>query len=170
MKIAHESEIARYKERFEQLKYQYKPELVSECAILQDSLEECKYILERTSEIVLPVYEKFKAKNLLVHSDKFKYKELEIISYIVNLVLKFYNDNKYLLEVVSQQENQKKENMNSLNLPFVSNAITKNKLLLDIREDLYRVDSTNKESFQKLTDLMQFINTNFSEVVKDSHS
>lgn len=169
MKIAHESEIARYKERFEQLRYQYKPELVSECASLQESLEECKYILERTNEMILPVYEKFKAKNLLIHSDKFKYKELEVISYINNLLMKFYNDNKYLLEMVSQQENQKKETTNSLSLPYVSNAITKNKLLLDIREDLHKVDSSNKESFQKITDLMQFINSNFSDVInKDS--
>ncbi len=167
MKIAHESEIARYKERYEQLRYQYKPELVSECASLQDSLEECKYILDRTNEMIMPIFEKFKAKNLLVHSDKFKYKELEVISYIINLLLKFYNDNKYLLEVVSQQENQKKERINSLSLPYVSNAIKKNKLLLDIREDLHKADNTNKESFQKLTDLMQFINSNFSDVVNN---
>eukprot|EP00340_Litonotus_pictus_P006644 CAMPEP_0170528584 /NCGR_PEP_ID=MMETSP0209-20121228/14102_1 /TAXON_ID=665100 ORGANISM="Litonotus pictus, Strain P1" /NCGR_SAMPLE_ID=MMETSP0209 /ASSEMBLY_ACC=CAM_ASM_000301 /LENGTH=231 /DNA_ID=CAMNT_0010819919 /DNA_START=288 /DNA_END=980 /DNA_ORIENTATION=- len=150
IKISHECEIARYKERFEQLRYQYKPELESEYSKLQGSLEECRYIISKMNEIVEPVYKRFYSRNL-VYNDSFKYKELEMLSYLNNLLFKFYNDNKYLVEVVSQQENTKKDTTEQMSLPFVSNAINKNKLLLDIREDLHKVENSSKESFQKMT-------------------
>lgn len=167
MKIAHESEISRYKERFEQLRYQYKPELEADFLKSQEELEEVRYILEKSNEILNPIYQNFNNKNLLVHTDSFKFKELEMCSYIKNLLMKFYNDNKYLLEVVSQQEAEKKDSNIQVNLPYVNNAIVKNKLLLDIRDDLTKVERSNDESFKKMSELMKFINNNFADITDD---
>lgn len=164
LKQLHQQEISLFKERFEQLRYQYRPELEEECRLLEGSLKESRYILSKLREILDPIKVKFEGKNL-VHYDTFQYKELETCSYLSNLLMKFYSDNKYLLEIVTQQENNKKEMTEQMNLPFVSNAVSKNKILLDIREDLYKVENSNKVAFNKMTDLMAFINSNFSEVL-----
>jgi hypothetical protein len=163
IKIQHENELLSYKDRFDQLRRQYNPDLEEEYYKLLKTMEEYKYIVEQTCIITEPLYEKFHHKDLNFNMEAYKYKELEMVCYLNNVLIKFYNDNKYLVDVVNQLEHKTNDFEGKTLKPFVSNAIQKNEKLIEIKEEIEKVENGRKETQRKFIDLMQFITNNFNQ-------
>lgn len=154
-----------YKDRYAELKNRYRPDLEIEFTRVKDNLEEKNIVNSKILDIIEPIYNKFNDKKFNLTSQIHKYKELEMIEYLTNLLNKFYNDNKYLLQLVTENEQTKKKNRESLSLPFVENSISKNGVLIDIRNDLIQVEKMNNDSLRDMSNLMQFINDNFKDIL-----
>ena len=138
MKISHEKDIRDFKERYEELRLKYKPELELQCTSLKENVNEQKYILEKINDLLTTVYDKYYQNNLnwFKENTEFKYKELEKLNFLVNLINKFFNDNKYLIELISELQKDKNNLIEERNLPFVQNVINKNSVLLEVKYSL----------------------------------
>lgn len=130
---------------------------------LNQNLDELKYILGRICDIVEPIYEKFINKDLKIQGLKeHAFQEVKMVEYLINVLIKFYNDNKYLVDVVNQQDLRFRELQEQEKRPFVSNAIYNNSSLLELKDEISRLEGSRKETQKKFVDLMQFINSNFA--------
>ena len=160
MKKFHENEMNEYKETFIELREKYKPDL-------ENQLHETVSILEKIKEMIHPVYEKYISKNSnWYHSEKkeFMYKEIEEINFLISLTNKFFNDNKYLIEILSTLQKEKAELLEEREMPLVENAISRNNHLQQISED-YKILEKNSISFyDNFKELIEFINKNVENI------
>lgn len=164
MRLSHESELQAYSERFEQLKLQYKPDLDREFKILNESYNENKFLLERIYDVLSPAYEKYSRKG---ESTKVAdAQELEMLAFLIDLIDKFYADNKYLIESINQLEEKDRQSRGLENIPFVSNAISKNSLLHEIKQDSEKVERSSEDTHRQFSNLIDYINRNFPDIVK----
>lgn len=159
-----------YKERYSELKNRYRPDLEIEYTRVKDHLEEKNIVNSKILDIIEPLYNKFNDKKFNLTSQVHKFKELEMIEYLTNLLNKFYSDNKYLLQLVTENEQSKKKNRESMSLPFVENSISKNNVLIDVRNDLIQVEKMNNDSLRDMSNLMQFINENFKDILLEENN
>jgi len=167
LRISHEKEIRDFKERFEELRLKYRPELENQLVSLKENISEHKYILEKVNEILSTVYDKYYQSNLnwFKENNEFKYKELEKLNFIVNLINKFFNDNKYLIELISELQKEKNTLIEERNLPFVQNVINKNSVLVEINEDLKNYENEFKKNNENFNEIINYINKNFSNLI-----
>ena len=135
LRISHEKEIREFKERFEELRNKYRPELEPQFNSLKDTVNEQRHLLEKINELITSAYDKYYQSNLnwFKENTEFKYKELEKLNFLVSLVNKFFNDNKYLIELISELQKEKNSLIDERNLPFVQNVINKNTMMLEVR-------------------------------------
>jgi len=161
LKKIHEKEIKEYKEKFQELKTKYNPDLENDYFNLCRESDEKNFLIEKINEIILPIYEKHYVKNSNWY-DKgdidFKFKELEIINFISVLVNKFFNDNKYLIELVSELQKEKNILIEERNLPYVVNAISKNELLNQILENSKIVEESSEKFHKNFEQIIEYIN------------
>ena len=160
MKKFHEIEMKEYKERFTDLRIKYNPDL-------ENQLQETVSILEEIKEMVHPVYEKYASKNSnWYHNEKkeFKYKEIEEINFLICLTNKFFNDNKYLIEILSTLQKEKGELLEEREMPFVENAISRNNHLRQISEDYKILEKNSISLYDNFKELIEFINKNVDSI------
>ena len=163
LRISHEKEIRDFKERFDELRTKYRPELELQVGSLKDTVNEQRYILDRVNDMVTTVYDRYYQSNLewFKENNELKFKELEKLSFLVNLINKFYNDNKYLIELISELQKEKNSLIEERNLPFVQNVINKNSVVQEVKYLVIKIndDLKNYES--------EFVrnNKNFNEIL-----
>lgn len=154
-------------QQFNELRLKYNPELEKEFFQLKTELDHSRHILDKINEIVFPIYEKYYNKNSPWYQKEkieYKYKKLEHIHFVISLTNKFFNDNKYLIELVSNLEKEKSILIGERNMPFVANAIEKNGLLLEISEDYKIVEDNSNKLYNNFNELMEYININFENI------
>jgi hypothetical protein len=164
---SHEREITEYREKYNDLRTKYNPDLEKEIFKLRDELEESRYINHKINDLVTPIYEKYYQKNATWYENEkmeFKYKELDMINFTISLVHKFFNDNKYLIDLVSSLQKDKISLIEERNLPFVINTIQNNHLLNEIYEDSKILQCQSDNFSRNLDQVMDFINKNFENI------
>jgi len=134
LKNEHTREIIEYRQKYEDMKLKYKPDLDILLNNKNEELREVYFILEKINELMIPVYDKFYQKNANWFADipEFKCKEIEKINFLIHLVNKFFSDNKYLVELVADLQKEKNSLCEERNLPFVLNSIQKNNVLNEV--------------------------------------
>jgi hypothetical protein len=159
----YEKEFREYKERFNELRIKYNPEIENELFAVRAELQDKNFILDRINEMTMSAYEQHYDKNANWYEEypnDFKFKELDLVNFLVCLVDKFFNDNKYLIEMLGNLQKDNNMLVDDRNLPFVANAIHKNGLLTQICENTKDVED-NVENFHKnFEDVIDFINKN----------
>lgn len=124
---------------------------------------------EEIEKILFPLYEKFNTKDMkiIIENENFiekpKRKDLEKMVFLLNVLVKFYNDNKYLVEIVSELEGKVNKNEKEKLLPHVSNAIQRNEKLVSLKYEIDKMENLRKEAKNKFLNLIGFINMNFKD-------
>ena len=136
LKNEHTREIVEYRNKYEEMKLKYKPELEHTLNNKNEELREIYFILEKINELMIPIYDKFYQKNANWFADipEFKCKELEKVNFLIHLVNKFFSDNKYLVELVADLQKEKNSLLEERGLPFVLNSIQKNNVLNEVNK------------------------------------
>lgn len=168
LKWAHEQEIKEFREKFNDLRIKYNPELESEYYKLRDLYDVKKYIIDEINLIVDPIYEKYYNKNIGWYEkiiQDLKYEELNKVYFLSSLVNKFFADNKYLLDLVSDVQKEKSILIEERNFPFVVNAIQKNSILQEIHSDLDNFEKNNDLVYKNIDQVIEYINKNIESLV-----
>jgi hypothetical protein len=163
IKAHYENEFEIYKERFNELRIKYNPEIENELFAVRNELQERNFLIDKINEMTVGVYDEHFEKNLNWYesvAEEFKYKEMEYVHFLACLVDKFFNDNKYLIEMVSNLQKENNLLLDDRNLPFVANAIHKNNILTQICEDSKIVDENVKNFHKSFEEVIDFINKN----------
>jgi len=159
LKRSHERDILEYRTRFNELRVKFNPELENDFFKLKSEFDELRFIIDKFHEMIAPVYEKYYQKNASWYENEkidFKYIELEKINFVISLVNKFFNDNKYLIDLVSNLQKEKILLVEERNLPLVSNAVQKNGLLLEISEDYKNLENNSNKLYDNFKELIKF--------------
>jgi hypothetical protein len=167
IKEFHQIELQEFREKFQELRAKYNPEVENEIYKLKGDFEETRFILEKINEMIHPFYEKYYFKNSSWYQNdkiEFKFRELEEINFLICLTNKFFNDNKYLIELVSTLQKEKSGLMEERNLPMVANTIDKNNLILEISEDYKNLENNSNSLYNNFKELIEYINHNFENI------
>jgi len=163
-----EQEIKEYREKFNELRVKYNPDLEMDYLKLRDSYDIKSYLLDEIILMVDPVYEKYYSKNVTWYEKimlEFKYEELTKIHFLTSLVNKFFSDNKYLLDMVSDVQKEKAALIEERNLPFVLNSIQKNSTLLEINSDLINFEKNNDLVYKNIDQVIDYMTKNIEGLV-----
>lgn len=163
----HEREIREYREKFNEMKVKYNPDLEADFYNLKNVDEERMFLIEKINEMMEPIHEKYYSKNASWYEKNmidFKFKELERLNFLISLVNKFFSDNKYLIELVSETQKEKNILMEERSLPYVINAVQKNNVLNEINESS-KILEQNSENFHKnFEQILEYINKNLDNI------
>lgn len=135
LKSEHAREILEYRQKYDEMKLKYKPDIDMILNKKHEEIRELYFIIEKINELMLPVYDKFYQKNANWFSEvpEFKCKEIEKVNFLIHLVNKFFSDNKYLVELVADLQKEKNSLIEERNMPFVLNSIQKNNVLNEVK-------------------------------------
>jgi len=167
MKNFHNRELHQFRERFCELRTKYNPEIENELLRINAELNETRVVLEKINYMVHPFYEKYYSKNSSWYQScksEFKFREIEEINFLICLTNKFFNDNKYLIELVSNLQKEKNGLIEERNLPLVGNSIDKNNILLEISENYKGIECNSNKLYNNFKELMDYINNNFENL------
>jgi hypothetical protein len=168
IKQQYENEFEVYKERFNELRIKYNPDMENELFAVRSGLQDRNFLVDKINEMVIHVYDQHYEKNAgwyeEAHQEPMKPKDLEVINFLVALVDKFFNDNKYLIEMIGNLQKENNSLVDDRNLPFVANAIHKNHLLKQICEDSKIVEENVRGFHKEFEDVIDFINKNFENL------
>ena len=168
LKWSQENEIKEYKEKFNELKIKYNPDLENEYYKLRESFDIKSYIIDELNQFVEPIYEKYYNKNIVWYEKIMidsKYDELLKVHFLSSLVNKFFSDNKYLLDLVSDVQKEKNNLIEERNLPYVINSIQKNNILQEINSDLNNFDKNNDLLYKNIDQMIEYMNKNIESLI-----
>jgi hypothetical protein len=168
LKRNHEKDIKEYRDRFNELRIKYNPELENNFLKLKDEHDDALFLIDKINEMLAPVYEKYYQKNASWYENEkieFKFAELDKINFLTSLVNKFFIDNKYLIDLVSSLQKEKLSFIEERNLPYVSAAIKKNNLLTEIYDQSKIVESNSDNFHQNFEQIIDYINKNFENII-----
>jgi hypothetical protein len=163
----YENEYNIYKERFNELKIKYNPEIENELFAVRAELQDRNFLIDKINDMTMGVYEQHYEKNVGWYEEAHqpeKSKELEAVQFLVCLVDKFFNDNKYLIEMIGNLQKENNLLVDDRSLPLVSNAIHKNELLKQICEDSKVVEENVRSFHKEFGNVIEFINKNFENL------
>jgi hypothetical protein len=166
LRRVHEKDIQEYRNRFNELRVKYNPELENDLYKIQSQFEEKLFLIDKINEMLNPFYDKYYAKNQSWYEQEkidFKFEELEKINFLISLSNKFFGDNKYLIELVSNLQKEKDNFIKERNLPYVNNAIENNNILQEIGEDLKIIEKNSEHFHRNFEQVMDFIDKNFTQ-------
>jgi hypothetical protein len=167
LKWDQEREIKEYREKYNELRIKYNPELESEYYKLRDSYDAKTYIIDETSQMIDPIYEKYFSKNASWYEKvaiDYKYNELVKIHFSSLLVNKFFSDNKYLLDMLSEVQKEKNVLNEERNLPFVINSIQKNSTLQEINNELISFEQNNDLLYKNIDQMIDYMSKNIENI------
>jgi len=168
LKWEHEQEIKEYREKFNELRVKYNPDLEVEYMKLREAYEVKTYVFDKINTIVDPVYDKYYGKNTSWYEKimiQHKYEELGKFHFLVALVNKFFSDNKYLLDMVSDVQKEKAVFIEERSMPFVLNAVQKNSALQDIHADLASFEKNNDLLYKNIDQVLDYMAKNIEGLV-----
>lgn len=168
LKWEHECEIKEYREKFNELRIKFNPDLEAEYVKLQESFEIKAFIVDELNALVDPVYDKYYNKNSSWYEKimaQYKYDELIKVHFLTSLVNKFFSDNKYLLDMVSDVQKEKSALIEERNMPFVMNAIQKNSTLQEIHADLASFEKNNDLLYKNIDQVLDYMTKNIEGLV-----
>jgi hypothetical protein len=167
LRFNHENEIKEYQRRFNELRNKYNPDLEREFFSLRREFEEKEFTVRNINEAVTPLFEKYYTKNSNWYQNENPEKpnqDLEKINFVVSLTNKFFNDNKYLVDLVSSLQNEKNALLEERNFPFVENCIVRNNLLTEIADDYKEIEKDSKRFHKKFREVIEYIEKNFENI------
>jgi hypothetical protein len=167
LKWEQEREMKEYREKYNELRIKYNPELESEYFKLRDSYDAKTYIIDETTQMIDPIYEKYFSKNLSWYEKvaiDYKYNELIKVHFLSLLVNKFFSDNKYLLDMLSDVQKEKNVLNEERNLPFVINAIQKNSSLQEINNELNSFEQNNDLLYKNIDQMIDYMSKNIENI------
>lgn len=167
LKWNQEKEIKEYRDKYNELRIKYNPELESEYYKLRDSYDEKSYIIDETNQMIDPINEKYYSKNISWYEKvaiEYKYDELSKIHFLTSLVNKFFSDNKYLLDMLSEIQKEKNIISDERNLPFVINSIQKNSTLQEINNDLVSFEKNNDLLYKNIDQMIEYMSKNIESI------
>ena len=156
-------EINEYKIQFENIKTKFNPNLENEYFKMKSDYDNKSFLLNKINETLNTTYEKYYQKNISWYENEkieTQSKELEKINFLVSLINKFFNDNKYLIDLVSSIEKEKQSFENERNLPLVMNSISKNDMLQEILNEAGNIKNDSEEFHKNFENLIDYINRN----------
>lgn len=168
LKWDYEQEIKEYREKFNELRVKYNPDLETEYIKLRESYEVKTYVIDEINLMVDPVFEKYYSKNTSWYEKimiEFKYEELRKIHFLTSLVNKFFSDNKYLLDMVSDVQKEKAALIEERSMPFVLNAIQKSSTLQDVHADLASFEKNNDLLYKNIDQVLDYMTKNIEGLV-----
>lgn len=145
-------------------------------------LNEYIRLLKEIHNKVDPIYKKFNSKNVKFDEDhkikdssayynKNNYHDLlSSIDYLNNIVNKFYCDNKYLINKINLLDKQNENYFNEHSLPYVSNSIVKNDVLLNLKKNLDSLVINKKAAQKKFKEIFEYIDNNLNSLELSNQS
>jgi len=167
LKWDQEREMKEYREKYNELRIKYNPELESEYYKLRDSYDAKTYIIDETNQMIDPINEKYYSKNVSWYEKvaiDYKYNELSKVHFLTSLVNKFFSDNKYLLDMLSEVQKEKNVLNEERNLPFVINSIQKNSTLQEINNDLVSFEQNNDLLYKNIDQMIDYMSKNIENI------
>ncbi|MCQ2819690.1 MAG: hypothetical protein MJ252_20690 [archaeon] len=131
---------------------------------LRKKNDEDTYLIETLNKMIANTFDKYNTpQNPLTLSQGPENDCTPIISQlrkILNLMDKFYDDNKYLSDTLPKLQKEKLELNTELNLPYVSGVVNKNGMMQDLVLDMAEVEKSSQTFHKNFDELINYIATN----------
>ena len=168
LKINYENKILQLKENYDkdlaELKNSVQKNCNLECDLFKAKKENEKniYILDKMSDLINESYMRYQ-NNISPrnYNPNEKYNDdimkLEFLKTVLN---KFFDDNKYLNNMIPNLQQEKKRIENDINLPYVRNVINNNDLMREICNSVPEIQKESDIFHKNFNDLMNYIANN----------
>ena len=168
LKINYENKILQLKENYDkdlaELKNNVQKNCNLECDLFKVKKENEKnnYILDKMSNLINESYMRYQ-KNISPRNfnPNEKYNDdIMKLEFLKTVLDKFFDDNKYLNNMIPNLQEEKKRIENDINLPYVKNVINNNDLMREICNSVPEIQKESDIFHKNFNDLMNYIANN----------
>lgn len=118
------------------------------------------YLINNLAQMIDIAFQKYSNVPSNYMETKEEHQIINKLKHLFKLIDNFYDDNKYMNNILPQLQKEKFEMNTELNLPYVNNVVQKNTLMQDLVMDISDVEKSSNTFHKNFQELINYIEKN----------